>query len=146
GAGDEGDDAGHRENLPIMTAKFSHDAPAERALALRWRVVAKRTLRIVRLTEALDQPLPEDVRLTRLVAPAGAVEQRHGETQGVMLACAVLRELELTVVVVNQVPAGAGRLLVLVAQLAGEELGVDIHRLTTGRVQVKVASQQVRGL
>ena len=62
-----------------------------------------------------------------------------------MLAGPVLGERELTVIAVDQGHAGPRRLLVAEAQLAREELRVDVHRVRRAGVQVVVVHRQLRG-
>src|ERR1700749_1556054 len=109
------------------------------------RVFARGFFEVERgLAETCGEPVEEDPGLGALARPAGAVEHRERHRQRVVLARAVARELELSVETVDARDRLARGLNVLEAELAREELRVDVLRLRGRSVEVEVARVQPR--
>src|SRR5690606_38427021 len=88
--------------------------------------------------EALGEPPAVDLSLVTLVGPASAVVHGQRHEEGVVLPGTVARERELLVAPVDEGDAPAGGLDVLEAELPGEELRVDVHRVARRGVEVEV--------
>src|ERR1044072_2083192 len=94
------------------------------------------------VAQTRGEPVEGDSGLASLARPARAVEHGERHRQRVMLAGAVARELELTVEPVDEADRLFGRLHVLEAELAREELRGDVLRLRSRGVEVEVARME----
>ena len=119
GAGDQGDDRGmgltFRASASRRSARQAPPRPAARAASGGTR----------------RPPVP--------CWSSSPVEHRQRHQKGVVLPGPIAGQAKLPVQHVDQAETFAGGRLVLKAELAGEELRVDVHRLGRGRVQVEIA-------